>query len=130
MGTTGNDHTHLVLRGGSRGPNCGAADIRAATALLAKNQLPPHVMVDCSHANSGKDPSRQPVVAAELAAQIAAGDRAISSVMIESNLLGGAQDYQAAPLVYGRSVTDACLAWEDTLPIFEDLAAAVRQRRR
>jgi 3-deoxy-7-phosphoheptulonate synthase len=130
MGTTGNDHTHLVLRGGSRGPNCGAADIRAATALLAKNQLPPHVMVDCSHANSGKDPARQPAVAAELAAQIGAGDRAISSVMIESNLLGGAQDYQAAPLVYGRSVTDACLAWEDTLPIFEDLAAAVRQRRR
>jgi 3-deoxy-7-phosphoheptulonate synthase len=86
-------------------------------------------MVDCSHANSGKDPARQPLVAADLAAQIAAGERAISSVMIESNLLGGAQDYQAAPLVYGRSVTDACLAWEETLPVFETLAAAVRARR-
>ncbi len=129
MGTTGNDHTHLVLRGGSRGPNCSATDIRAAAALLAKNNLPPHVMVDCSHANSGKDPARQPLVAAELAAQISAGERAISSVMIESNLLGGAQDYQAAPLVHGRSITDACLAWEDTLPVLATLATAVRARR-
>eukprot|EP01031_Cornospumella_fuschlensis_P052644 gene52643-biopygen42381 len=86
MGTTGNDHTHLVLRGGSRGPNCAAADIRAAAALLAKNQLPPHVMVDCSHANSSKDPARQPLVASDLGAQIAAGERAISSVMIASYL--------------------------------------------
>ncbi len=129
MGTTGNDHTHLVLRGGTRGPNCAAADIRAAAALLAKHDLPPHLMVDCSHANSGKDPARQPLVAADLAAQIAAGERAISAVMFESNLLGGAQDYQAAPLVYGRSVTDACLAWEETLPVFATLAAAVRSRR-
>jgi 3-deoxy-7-phosphoheptulonate synthase len=130
MGTTGNDHTHLVLRGGTRGPNCSAADIRAAAALLAKNNLPPHVMVDCSHANSSKDPARQPLVAAYLAAQIAAGERAISSVMIESNLLGGAQDYQAAPLVYGRSVTDACLAWAETLPVFDALATAVLARRK
>lgn len=130
MGTTGNEHTHLVLRGGTRGPNCSAAEIRTAAALLAKNNLPPHLMVDCSHANSGKDPARQPLVAAELAAQVAAGERAISSVMIESNLLGGAQDYQATPLVYGRSVTDACLTWEETLPVFETLAAGVRARRR
>jgi 3-deoxy-7-phosphoheptulonate synthase len=129
MGTTGNDHTHLVLRGGSRGPNYSTADIRAAAALLVKNNLPPHVMVDCSHANSGKDPARQPLVAAELAAQISAGEPVISSVMIESNLFGGAQDYLAAPLVYGRSITDACLAWEDTLPILATLATAVRARR-
>lgn len=129
MGTTGNDHAHLVLRGGTRGPNFSAEKIAAATALLRKNDLAPHVMVDCSHANSGKDPSRQPAVAADLAAQIAAGDRAISAVMIESNLLGGAQDYQASPLIYGRSITDPCLSWEQTLPVLATLADSVRKRR-
>jgi 3-deoxy-7-phosphoheptulonate synthase len=129
MGTTGNDHTHLVLRGGTRGPNYSAADIRAAATLLAKNNLPPHVMVDCSHANSGKDPARQVGVAADLAAQLAAGERALAAVMIESHLLAGAQDYQAKPLVHGRSITDACLGWEETLPVLAALAAAVRARR-
>ncbi len=129
LGTSGNDHTHLVLRGGTSGPNFSAEHVRAAAALLAKNNLPPHVMVDCSHANSGKDPARQPVVAADLAARIVAGDRAIAAVMLESNLLGGAQDYRARPLVPGRSITDACLAWEQTLPLFAQLAEAVRARR-
>jgi 3-deoxy-7-phosphoheptulonate synthase len=86
-------------------------------------------MVDCSHANSGKDPSLQPAVAAELAAQIAAGERALCAVMIESNLLAGTQDYQSKPLVHGRSITDSCLAWETTLPIFATLAGAVKARR-
>ena len=86
-------------------------------------------MVDCSHANSGKDASRQPAVAAELAGQIAGGERAISAVMIESHLLGGAQDFSAKPLIYGRSITDACLSWEQTLPVLANLAAAVRTRR-
>ena len=130
MGTTGNEHAHLVLRGGSRGPNFFPADIAAAAALLTKNNLPPHLMVDCSHANSGKDASRQPAVAAEVAAQIAAGERAICAVMIESHLLGGAQDYQAQPLVHGRSITDACLSWEETRPVLATLAAAVGARRR
>ena len=130
MGTTGNDHTHLVLRGGSHGPNCAAADIRAAAALLAKNNLPPHVMVDCSHANSGKDPARQIIIATDLAAQITAGERALSSVMIESHLHAGAQDYQAKPLIYGRSITDACLSWEETLPVLATLATAVQARRK
>ncbi|MDP3070146.1 MAG: 3-deoxy-7-phosphoheptulonate synthase [Opitutaceae bacterium] len=129
MGTTGNDHTHLVLRGGTAGPNFSAPHVRAAADLLRKNKLPPHVMIDCSHANSGKDPARQPAVAAEVAAQIAAGDRAIAGVMLESNLIGGTQDHAARPLVYGRSVTDACLAWEETLPVLAGLAAAVRRRR-
>ncbi|MCX6953327.1 MAG: 3-deoxy-7-phosphoheptulonate synthase [Verrucomicrobia bacterium] len=129
MGTTGNPDTHLVLRGGTRGPNYHAADIRAAAALLAKSQLPPHLMVDCSHANSAKDPARQPAVAADLAAQMAAGERAISAIMLESNLLGGAQDVAAKPLVYGRSITDACLSWEQTLPVLSTLAQAVRARR-
>ena len=129
MGTTGNDHTHLVLRGGSRGPNFSSADVRLAAVLLEKNGLPPYLMVDCSHANSLKDADRQPEVAAAVAAQVAAGERAICALMIESNLLGGAQDFSARPLVYGRSITDACLAWEPTLPVFANLAAAVRARR-
>jgi 3-deoxy-7-phosphoheptulonate synthase len=129
LGTTGNDQTHLVLRGGTRGPNFSAAAVAAATDLLRQNQLPPHLMVDCSHANSGKDPERQPAVAADLAARIRAGDRAIAAVMIESNLVGGAQDYKAGSLTYGQSITDGCLAWEKTLPVLAVLAEAVRQRR-
>jgi 3-deoxy-7-phosphoheptulonate synthase len=130
MQTTGNDDTHLVLRGGSRGPNFSADDVRSAAALLLKNGLPPHVMVDCSHANSGRDAERQPAVAAELAARIAAGDRAVAAVMIESNLVGGSQDYRAVPLTRGQSVTDACLSWEKTLPVIARLAEAVASRRR
>ncbi len=130
MGTTGNEHTHLVLRGGTRGPNFSATDIRAAAALLEKNALPARLMVDCSHANSGKDPARQPSVATALAAQIAGGERAIAAVMLESHLLGGAQDYRAQPLVYGRSITDACLAWEQTPPVLALLAEAVQVRRK
>lgn len=128
--TAGNEHAHLVLRGGAGGPNFSAAHVRAAAGMLRKNALPPHLMIDCSHANSGKDASRQPAVAADLAAQIAGGERAIAAVMIESNLLGGAQDYQARPLVHGRSVTDACLSWEQTLPVLATLADAVKARRK
>jgi 3-deoxy-7-phosphoheptulonate synthase len=127
--TTGNDDTHLVLRGGSRGPNYSAADVASAAALLEKNKLPALVMVDCSHANSGKDAERQAVVAADLAGRIASGGRSVAAVMIESNLLGGAQDYQAIPLVRGRSVTDACLSWDSTVPVLELLAKAVKDRR-
>ncbi len=129
MGTAGNEHAHLVLRGGARGPNYTAEHIRASAALLAKNNLPPHLMVDCSHANSSKDPARQPLVAADLAAQIAAGERAIAAVMLESNLLAGTQPHDARPLVYGRSITDACISWEQTLPVLATLAAAVHRRR-
>jgi 3-deoxy-7-phosphoheptulonate synthase len=130
MQTTGNDDTHLVLRGGSRGPNYSADDVRSAAALLLKNKLPAFVMVDCSHANSGKDAERQTSVAADLADRITAGERAVAAVMIESNLLGGTQDYRASPLQRGRSVTDACLSWEGTLPVLGRLAKAVAARRR
>jgi 3-deoxy-7-phosphoheptulonate synthase len=129
MGTAGNEYAHLVLRGGSGGPNYSAAHVRSVVELLAKNALPPFFMIDCSHGNSGKDPNRQPAVAADIAAQIAGGERAIAAVMIESNLLGGAQDYHARPLVPGRSITDACLAWELTVPVLATLAEAVRRRR-
>ncbi|MEO6002831.1 MAG: 3-deoxy-7-phosphoheptulonate synthase [Opitutus sp.] len=130
MGTSGNEHGHLVLRGGTDGPNYSASYIDGATTLLEKFQLPRQLMVDCSHANSAKDPMRQPVVAADLAAQIAAGQSAIGAVMLESNLLGGTQDQSISPLVYGRSITDACLSWEHTLPVLSQLAESVRARRR
>lgn len=129
MGTAGNEHAHLVLRGGASAPNYSAEHVRAAAELLRHNSLPPYLMVDCSHGNSSKDPARQPLVAADLAAQIAGGERAIAAVMIESNLLGGTQEYRTRPLVRGRSITDACLGWEQTLPVLAALAEAVRQRR-
>ncbi|MDB6094208.1 MAG: phospho-2-dehydro-3-deoxyheptonate aldolase [Verrucomicrobia bacterium] len=129
MGTAGNEHGHLVLRGGSKGPNFSAAGVQEAKAMLKKNQLPPYLMVDCSHANSGKDPEKQIDVVADVAGQISAGETAIAAVMIESNLLGGTQDYQAKPLVYGRSITDGCLAWEKTLPLLAQLASSVQARR-
>ena len=129
VGTSGNDDGHLVLRGGTRGTNYSAAAVRSATRLLRKHRLPPHLIVDCSHGNSGRDPARQPAVASSLAARIREGDRAIAGVMMESNLVGGAQDSSRRPLVYGQSVTDPCLAWEDTVPVLADLALAVRARR-
>jgi 3-deoxy-7-phosphoheptulonate synthase len=129
MQTTGNVDTHLVLRGGTRGPNHSAAAVRAAVRLLSKTNLPPFVMVDCSHANSGKDPNKQTAVAAGLALRISRGDRSVAAVMVESNLLGGSQDYRKVPLVRGRSVTDACLPWKRTLPLISRLAEAVAARR-
>ena len=131
LATAGNEHGHLVLRGGSRtGPNYAAPQIADAAALLAKAGAPPVVLVDCSHANSGKKHDRQPSVALELAAQISAGQRAIIGVMIESHLTGGTQTVQpGVPLTYGQSITDACLAFNETIPVLDSLAAAVRARR-
>ena len=128
LGTAGNEHAHLVLRGGGHGPNYAPEHVRQAVEMLQRNQLPPYLMIDCSHGNSGKDPARQPVVAADVAARIAGGERSIAAVMLESNLLGGAQDPSSRPLVPGRSVTDACLGWEETLPVLGALADAVRKR--
>jgi 3-deoxy-7-phosphoheptulonate synthase len=127
--TAGNDRCHLVLRGGTRGTNYASDHVQAAVELLRAAGLPPRLMVDCSHGNSGRDPERQPAVAADVAAQVAAGQHAICGVMLESNLLDGAQGYRMRPLTYGRSVTDPCLAWEKTLPVLGQLAAAVRARR-
>jgi 3-deoxy-7-phosphoheptulonate synthase len=129
MGTSGNPFGHLVLRGGSRGPNFSSEHVGAAAALLQQNALPTGILVDCSHANSGKDPERQPLVAADLAAQLNNGESSLCGAMIESHLLGGAQDYMARPLVYGRSITDGCLSWEKTLPVLNQLATAVQKRR-
>jgi 3-deoxy-7-phosphoheptulonate synthase len=129
--TTGNEHGHLVLRGGSRvGPNFEAAPIADALALLAHAGAPAAVLVDCSHANSGKKFDRQPAVAHDVAMQLTAGQRGIIGVMLESNLVAGTQAVvPGQPLVYGQSITDGCLAFDDVVPVLQDLAQAVRSRR-
>jgi len=129
--TTGNPHCHLVLRGGRGEPNFDARSVSAAIAALQSAGLPPRLMVDCSHGNSGGDHGRQPVVAADVAAQIASGSRGICAVMLESHLVEGRQDIRDGrnALNYGQSVTDACIGWETTTTILASLADAVRRRR-
>jgi 3-deoxy-7-phosphoheptulonate synthase len=130
VATRGNPHCHVILRGGSNGPNYGEEAVASAVALLEKNKLPGKLMIDTSHANSGKDPARQPEVAAAIARQVAGGSRAIFGVMIESFLLAGRQDIgERSKMAFGQSVTDGCLAWDSTVPVLEALAAAVRTRR-
>jgi 3-deoxy-7-phosphoheptulonate synthase len=128
--TRGNEHTHLILRGGGGKPNYDAASVGAAAAALAKADVNEGLMVDCSHANSGKDAQKQPLVAADLARQIEAGNRAIMGVMLESFLVAGNQSVgPREQLTVGQSVTDACLGWDQTLPVLEGLALAARHRR-
>jgi 3-deoxy-7-phosphoheptulonate synthase len=128
--TTGNPHCHLVLRGSRGGPNHDAASVREAAATLEKAGLPPRLMIDCSHGNSGNDHRRQPGVSADVAAQIAAGSHRICGVMLESHLVEGRQDIRRGRqgLRYGQSVTDACMGWEATTHVLEELAEAVRRR--
>ena len=131
VSTTGNDSCHLILRGGKSGPNYDEKSIAAAEAMLREQNLPPTVMVDCSHGNSLKDFRNQPLVARSLARQIAEGSKTITSVMIESNLVEGNQKLSAdlSSLVRGQSVTDACIGWNDTVETLDLLAQAVRSRR-
>jgi 3-deoxy-7-phosphoheptulonate synthase len=127
--TRGNNDCHVILRGGKQ-PNYTKADIDAACALLQSAGLREQVMVDVSHANSSKQYARQIAVASDVAVQIAAGDTRITGVMIESHLHEGRQDIVAdAPLQYGVSVTDACISMAQTIPVLNELAAAVRSRR-
>jgi len=129
VATTGNDDAHVVVRGG-RAPNYDAASIAAVTAELAKAGLPERLVVDASHANSGKNHARQPAVVADLCAQLAAGERRIAGVMIESHLEAGRQDLiPGRALTYGQSITDACIDWPTSAELLGDLAAAVRARR-
>ncbi len=129
--TRGNEDGHVILRGGSKGPNYDAASIEAACAVLRKAGLREQVMVDCSHANSSKQHRKQIEVAADLARQIAAGERRITGVMIESHLEEGRQDLKpGVALQSGVSITDACIGWSQTEPVLQQLAEAVRARRR
>ena len=133
MQTAGNPDCHVILRGGRSGPNYAAEPVNAALTALREARLPERVIIDCSHGNSGKDHTRQPVVAADIADQLAAGQRGIVGVMLESFLADGKQSLGieggTGELTYGQSVTDACLGWESTVPVLEHLADAVRARR-
>ena len=127
--TRGNRDCHVILRGGKQ-PNYSAADVQAACELLHKAGLREQVMIDLSHANSSKQHRRQIDVAQDVAQQIAAGETRITGVMIESHLNEGRQDIESAqPLAHGVSVTDACISFAQTVPVLEQLAAAVRARR-
>jgi len=127
--STGNPHGYLILRGGSAtGANYHAEAVQAAAVALAEHQLPASLIVDCSHGNSGKDPSRQAIVVSSLYEQIEQGQRALRGVMLESHLIGGSQPMaEREQLTYGQSITDACLNLTQTVPLLEQLAAAVRR---
>ena len=131
--TGGNPSCHVILRGG-KAPNYDAQSVNAACADLSAAGLPTRLMVDCSHANSSKRHERQLDVARDIAGQIREGSRQIFGVMVESHLQGGAQKFSPgkddpAQLEYGRSITDACLAWDDSLEVLDVLSQAVAAAR-
>ncbi|MEI7650474.1 MAG: 3-deoxy-7-phosphoheptulonate synthase [Verrucomicrobiota bacterium] len=129
--TSGNPDAHIILRGGSRtGPNYGSEFVTDAAARILKAGLTSRLVIDCSHGNSSKDHRRQPLVASDIAAQVAQGSEIIAGVMIESHLVEGRQDWKGKDAsTYGCSITDACISFEQTVPVLAELAAAVRQRR-
>jgi 3-deoxy-7-phosphoheptulonate synthase len=127
--TSGNPDAHVVMRGG-KAPNHDAAGVAAACAELMRAGLRQALIIDASHANSGKKPENQPAVLADIGRQLAAGEDRIVGVMIESHLVAGRQDLvPGKPLVYGQSITDGCLGWAETTRALHDLAASVRARR-
>lgn len=134
VATKGNPYCHVILRGGTSGPNYAPESIAKVEAQLESAGLASRIMVDCSHANSGKDHEKQPAVAQSLANQIAGGNQAIFGLMMESFLLDGNQSHTQSQgskgLVYGQSITDKCMSWERAEPLFGLLAEAVRKRRK
>lgn len=130
VSTRGNPDCHVILRGGSSGPNYSAEDVARVTSDLEAAGLRGTVMIDCSHANSGKDHERQPAVVSDIAGQLAGGSHRIFGVMLESFLVDGNQNHETSDsLVYGQSITDKCMSWERTEPLFSEMAEAVRKRR-
>lgn len=131
--TKGNEHGFVILRGGSKGPNYEKEHIQEAKDTLKKKGQKLAIMVDCSHGNSNKDHRNQPKVAKCIGDQLRDGETAIVGVMIESNINEGNQKVPAegpSALKKGVSITDACINWESTVTVLEDLAAAVRERRK
>ncbi|MFW6174988.1 MAG: 3-deoxy-7-phosphoheptulonate synthase [Chloroflexota bacterium] len=134
VNTTGNPHRHLILRGGAMGPNYDANSVAAASGLLAASGMPPHVMIDCSHANCNKDHARQPIVFRDVLRQRVEGNGNIIGIMLESHLFEGNQKLGDDPseLKYGVSITDPCVSWETTeellLEAHESLAGSVGAR--
>ena len=128
--TRGNADTHIILRGGSTGTNYDAKSVEAACAALGKAGMQPQVMIDFSHANSQKQHKRQLAVAQDVGHQIAGGDNRIIGVMVESHLVEGRQEIGPRDqMVYGQSVTDACIHWDDTVELLRGLAGSVAQRQ-
>lgn len=130
VSTQGNKDCHVILRGSSLGPNYTSEHVKQTTKLLTHANLVPKLMIDCSHGNSQKDHTKQIHVVENICEQITNDDKAICGVMLESNLVAGNQDLATTKkLVYGKSITDACISWDTTVPILEDLARAVMSRR-
>ncbi|KAJ2664597.1 3-deoxy-7-phosphoheptulonate synthase [Coemansia sp. RSA 1199] len=133
--TTGNPSCHIILRGSNAGPNYEAEWVSQISAQITKAKVADNIMIDCSHGNSSKDHRNQPKVCSNVAKQVAAGNRSIIGVMIESNIVEGRQNIPseaeggAKALTYGQSITDACVSWEQTVPMLKELAEAVRARR-
>ena len=129
IATAGNPDCHVILRGGTKGPNFNAAAINAAAERMQAAGVRPNLIVDVSHANSSKDHQRQLTVTEDVAAQIAGGEGRIVGVMIESFLVAGRQEPRPGQaLTYGQSITDACLNWHDTVMLLERLATASAAR--
>ena len=130
VATRGNPDCHVILRGGATGPNYDAMSVQKTLSALRDAGMQARLMIDASHGNSEKDYKRQPLVVREVAAQVAQGELGIAGMMMESFLLDGRQELRdPASLTYGQSITDACMGWELTVPVLQELAAAVRARR-
>jgi 3-deoxy-7-phosphoheptulonate synthase len=132
ISTTGNPDCHVILRGGSGGPNYSVTDVEAALGRLRAAGLPERLIIDASHGNSGKSHVRQAEVVSEIAARVAGGEPGIAGLMLESFLVAGRQELELGhreALTHGQSITDACLSWETTSALLDELAAAVAARR-
>ncbi|MEQ3679116.1 3-deoxy-7-phosphoheptulonate synthase [Pseudophaeobacter sp.] len=126
--TSGNPDCHLILRGGG-GTNYDAGSVDAACQKAEQDGIRGHVMIDASHANSDKDPAKQPLVLQDVGDQLRAGEQRITGVMVESHLVAGRQDLGKGDLTYGQSITDGCIGWDDTVTELHKLADAVKARR-
>jgi 3-deoxy-7-phosphoheptulonate synthase len=127
--TAGNPDRHVVLRGGGSGPNYSAADVTRAAGLVASEGVARPVMIDCSHGNSSKDYTRQPLVCRDVLTQLDTSRGAIMGLLLESNLQPGRQDWEAGTtLRYGVSITDACIGWDETETLLGEIAAAARTK--
>jgi 3-deoxy-7-phosphoheptulonate synthase len=128
--TAGNDEGHIILRGGAGRPNYDNPSVHYASRMLEQSGLVPKVMIDMSHANSGKQHRQQLAVCADVCRQLSDGETRIMGVMIESHLIEGRQELTPGKSpTYGQSITDACIGWEESVRCLDDLAAAVATRR-
>ncbi|NND00345.1 MAG: 3-deoxy-7-phosphoheptulonate synthase, partial [Gammaproteobacteria bacterium] len=128
--STGNEYCHIILRGGTNQPNYSSEHVQKSSDMLEKAGLRANIMIDFSHANSHKTPSRQREVCADVCSQLAASEQRVFGVMIESNLVAGNQNVvEGRPLTYGQSITDGCIDWAETEQLCRGLANAIRSRR-